>query len=298
MKFPELPLADLKPFSFRLSNAEYRAIRDLVYSQTGIRLSENKRALIISRLQKLLRARGFHSFAQYYDHVMKDKSGEALSELVNRISTHHTFFYREKAHFDFFFQTVLPELSRILDRTRDIRIWCSGCATGEEPYTLIMLMMEYFGDAYGQWNAGLLATDIAAEVLEFARAGVYSQERIHRLPPRLKNKYFVSAGPERWAVRERVKKEVTFRRFNLINRRFPFKKPFHVIFCRNVMIYFDQATRQDLVARFYQATAPGGYLFIGHSESLDRSRSPYIYVLPAVYRKVGHGPSHSRIGGG
>ena len=270
-----------------LSDKAFARLRSLVYEFCGINLTEQKRSLVVGRLNKLIKSLGFADFETYCDYLEKDKSGAAVAELVNRISTNHTFFYREKAHFDFFSQTALPQFEALLKQTgsKDLRIWCAGCSTGEEPYMLVMLMMEYFGRSYANWDAGLLATDISSKALNTAIAGVYPEERLAQLPASFRNKYFTKRGQD-WAVAENVKREVTFRRFNLMNDRFPFKKPFHAIFCRNVMIYFDRPTREALVDRFYRHTLPGGYLFIGHSESLGRERCPYDYVLPALYRRT------------
>jgi len=270
-----------------LSDSEYRAIRELVYKHFGINLTDRKRSLVVGRLQKLLRAKGFRSFRQYYEHILGDSSHRALQELANRISTNHTFFYRERAHFDFFTATVLPRLTSELKslNSRDLRIWSAGCSTGEEPYTLIMLMMEYFGAEYRMWDAGILATDISEQALSTARNGIYPEERTALIPPALKHKYFVNPGNGELAIRDSVKREAVFRRFNLMNERFPFRKPFHVIFCRNVMIYFDQATRDALVRKLHEMTTPGGYLFIGHAETISRGTSLYRHIMPAVYRR-------------
>jgi chemotaxis protein methyltransferase CheR len=148
-----------------------------------------------------------------------------------------------------------------------------------------MLMREFLGAEYAQWNAGILATDISDRVLATANAGTYPEERVAALPEPLRRKYFQRLPDGQWRVVDTLKKEATFRRFNLMNERFPFKSPFHIIFCRNVMIYFDQPTRETLVRKFHQFTEPGGYLFIGHSETLGREQSLYRYLMPATYQK-------------
>lgn len=270
-----------------LSDKAFGRIRSLVYSHCGINLTDQKRSLVVGRLNKLLKQRGIASFDDYCHYLESDKSGRALDELVNRISTNHTFFYREKAHFEFFFDHALPEAVAACkaEGHKDLRIWCAGCSSGEEPYMLIMLMMEYFGREYAQWDAGILATDISSKALTTAINGVYPDDRMGQLPAKYRSKYFHRQG-DMWAVNEEVKREVTYRRFNLMNPRFPFKRPFHMVFCRNVMIYFDKTTREALVKRFFMHTRPGGYLFIGHSESLGRDECPYEYVMPALYKRV------------
>jgi len=271
----------------RISDEEFQLMRRLIYDRVGINLTEQKRSLLVGRLQKLLRKEGFATFKEYYEHLVSDKTEQALSTLVDLVSTNHTFFNREKAHFDYFHSTALPEvIARLKSQNRrDLRVWCAGSSTGEEPYMLLMLMHEALGSDYPHWDAGLLATDISDRVLQIAKAGIYSEDKVALVPEALKRKYFRKLPDGNWAVTEQIKKEAFYRRFNLMNKQFPFKKPFDIIFCRNVMIYFDQPTRNALVERFHQYTAPGGYLFIGHSESLGRSQSLYKYIMPALYRK-------------
>ena len=284
---PAQSLPDMPGTAMGISDREFRLIRDLVYERFGINLTREKRALLVGRLGKLLRKQGFGSFQDYYKYLLADRSGRALDSLVNRISTNFTFFYRESEHFAFFLSPVLPEMARRIkgENHRDLRVWCAGCSTGQEPYTLQMLIREYFGKNYAMWEAGLLATDISAKALQTATRGLYPEEALDKLPRPLKRRYFRKAGDGEYEVADALKREVTFRRFNLMNERFPFRKPFDVIFCRNVMIYFDQPTRDALVRRFYENMVPGGYLFIGHSETLGREQSLYEYVKPAVYRR-------------
>ncbi len=264
-------------------------MRRLIYDRFGINLTEQKRSLLIGRLQKHIRSLGLSSFKQYYQHLINGKCEEQLSQLVDRVSTNYTYFNRENDHFKFFSDTVLPEVTGRLEKagTRDLKVWCAGCSSGEEAYMLLMLMHEFFGRQYASWDAGILATDISNRALATARAGIYSAERADNLPGRLKNRYLHRTGDGHWAVNEPLKKEAVFRRFNLMNRQFPFKKPFQVIFCRNVMIYFDLPTRETLVRKFHRFTEPGGYLFLGHAETLGRNHNLYNYQLPAVYKKEG-----------
>lgn len=270
-----------------ISDQEFRQLRDLIHQRFGINLTEQKRSLLVGRLQKLMRRLNLQTFASYYDYLSNDKTEGALSELVDLISTNHTYFNREKDHFDYFVQTALPKTIEKLrkEKRKDLRIWCAGCSSGEEPYTLLMLMMEYLGADYSSWDAGILATDISDRALTVARRGTYASERVMQLPEPLRRKYFAPAGHEEMTVIDKIKQEATFRRFNLMNTTFPFKKPFQMIFCRNVMIYFDQPTREALVSRYHQFTEPGGYLFIGHSETLGRSQTLYRYLKPALYQK-------------
>lgn len=272
----------------QLTDKEYRLISGLVYERFGINLGEQKRSLIIGRLNKVLRQYGFRTFKEYYDYVLSDNTGAALTTLIDRISTNHTFFYRENDHFEYFSEIVLPEIIANLKNRRrhDIRIWCAGCSTGEESYTLAMILLEQLGNEFKQWDPGILATDISTRALDKAVAGVYQDENVEKMPASLKNKYFVRQNGQTWKVSEQVKSLVTYRKLNLIDEIYPFRKKFQTIFCRNVMIYFDKPTRDGLVERFYRYMEDGGYLFIGHSETLGRNHPSFRYLKPALYRKA------------
>lgn len=270
-----------------LSPEEFRKISEFVYARFGINLTEDKKTLVFGRLQKLLKKYQKSSFGELFSFVVKEETGEAISDLINNLSTNHTFFYREKSHFEYFTGTLLPELTARLKAhgSNDVRLWSAGCSSGEEPYLLIMLMKEFFGMNYAQWNSGALATDISATVLNKAARGVYGAESLQYLPPVFLRKYFKQCSEDEWEVIESVKREVTFRRFNLTNEQFPFKKKFHIIFCRNVMIYFDEPTKRRLVEKFHSVLEDGGMLFVGHSETLSAHTDLFNYVLPAGYIK-------------
>lgn len=271
-----------------INDDEFSQLSRLVYDNFGIHLTDRKKGLVVGRLQKLVLSLGFNTFQEYYTHLKNDASNKAQTELINRISTNYSYFYRESDHFDFFTNTALPSVRQSLpgNNIKDLRIWSAGCSTGEEPYTLVMLMLEVFGPEYYTWDIGILATDISDRVIKSAEEAVYPADRLQRLPAKLIQKYFHPLPGSNFKIKDVVKREVTFRRLNLMNTRFPFKKPFHVIFCRNVMIYFDKPTRDGLIQRFYENLIPGGYLFIGHSETLGRDNAYLNYVKPAVYRKA------------
>ncbi len=272
----------------KLSDADFRYIRDLVQSHFGIHLTEQKRTMVSGRLQKLLREMGLPDFRAYRRHLEISGCEKALDDLINRISTNHTYFFREPEHFTFLRETILPELKahRIRSKNLDLRIWCAAASSGEEPYSILMTMLEFFGDDYADWDAGLLATDISVDALEAARCGSYSTGRVKGVPRTLLQKYFQKSTTGDWVVREDVRREITFRRFNLMNEQFPFRRLFDVIFCRNVMIYFNQSTRENLIKKLARHLVPGGYLLVGHSESIGRSNPNFFYVQPAVYRRV------------
>jgi chemotaxis protein methyltransferase CheR len=271
-----------------LKEHEYRRIRDLMQQHFGLHLSAEKKTLISNRLSHDVVSKGFLSYQAYLEAVEADSTGVALDHLASLIVTHHTAFFREAMHFGYLKTKVLPDIDGQLQRTQDpdLRIWCAAAATGEEAYSLMITLLEHFGTRYASLDAGLLATDISTRALSKARRGVYTAEQVRVVSALLRQRYFRQMSQQQYEVLPRVREEVVFRKFNLMTRRYPFKKPFHIIFCRNVMIYFDAATRRQLVHKLYDVTAPGGYLFIGHAETIDRQDRRYAYVRPAVYRKL------------
>jgi chemotaxis protein methyltransferase CheR len=268
-------------------DAEFAALQQLIEERFGIHLADAKRALLVNRLQKRLRALGLRRFRDYYQRVRSDPGGDELQEMVDCIATNHTYFFREADHFDLLCARILPEVTARIERSgpRDLRVWCAGCATGEEAYTLMIVLLEFFGPAYRAWDAGLLATDLSARALAAAREGLYDEGQLARVPPLLRNKYLRPAAKDRWHVHTSVRDEITFRRLNLMQASFPFRRRFHVIFCRNVMIYFRTEQRRQLVARFERFLEPGGYLVIGHAETLGAFPHGLRARGTSVYRK-------------
>jgi len=274
---------------YDISNEEYHLIKNLVYDKFGIDLGSKKQSLVTGRLQKILNSGGFRSFEDYYHFILADQSGQALSTLVDRISTNHTFFFRENEHFEFLRTEILPGLKTRLSKTQDqsIRIWSAGCSSGEEPYTLAIVLKEFFSLDFGNWDVRILATDISSNVLKRAADGIYPKEALQTLDGRLRDKYFTSAGNDSFQARPALKELVLFRRLNLMREDFPFRQKFHLILCRNVMIYFDQPTREILIEKFHRYLLPDSYLFIGHAESLGRGNPWFKYIKPAVYYRIG-----------
>jgi chemotaxis protein methyltransferase CheR len=270
-----------------LDDKEFKYITAMLYDRFGIHLGEQKRVLIAGRLSKRIRQLGFDSFTKYIEHLSEDKTGEELSELINRITTNHSFFFREREHFDFLVNTVLPELEK---RHKDelkypLRIWSAGCATGEEVYSLCMLLKEYFNTRLDTMDYGLLATDISMAALQAAEKGEYVANKLAELPTNYRLSYFTQKDKDTYAIKSEIRKMVLFKRLNLMSDSYPLKGQFDAVFCRNVMIYFDQASREKVVNALYRYVKPGGYFFIGHSESLKRESCAFTYIKPAVYRK-------------
>ncbi|MDR3238745.1 MAG: protein-glutamate O-methyltransferase CheR [Clostridiales bacterium] len=268
-----------------LTDQEYIRIRDYIKRNFGIHLGDEKKSLVYSRLRSILMEKEFHSFSEYFDYLTRDASGEAMIQFINRVTTNHTFFMRETNHFDFFRDTALPEIAERHQARKDLRLWCAGCSSGEESYTLEIIIQEFFKTRRQIWDTKILATDISTDALKKAAQGVYPNESLQTLPRHWRSEYFQKVDENNSVVTESVRNQILYRKFNLMAESFPFKHQMQVIFCRNVMIYFDNETRDQLVDKFYHLMEPGGYLFVGHSESLNRSGTKYRYVMPAVYRK-------------
>ncbi len=257
-------------------------LRDIVYAQSGIRLQDGRENMVSARLARRLRHLGLESEEAYLEYLKQELEGEVV-ELLDAISTNVTHFFREPAHFDFYKEY----LGQLLDEgQRRLRIWCAASSTGEEPYTLAMVLSELVRQRRATVDARILATDISTRVLEQAVAGVYSRDKVEPIPEPMKKRYFDSRGPAGdYAVKSCLKDILVFKRLNLSTPPFPMPGPLDVIFCRNVMIYFDTPVRDALVDEFTRLLSPGGYLIVGHSESLLRSGHQLERIGPSVYRR-------------
>ena len=273
-----------------LSNEEFELLRRLIYDSCGIKLTLSKKELVKARLSKRLTKVGKDTFKDYYKYVTKtDKTGNELIHLIDSISTNKTDFFREKKHFDFLNTSLLPSLisSKTKARNNKLRIWCAASSSGEEPYTLAMTVFNHLKPNNG-WDVKILATDISTKILKKAINGIYREEILKDIPPATISANFSRVLYENtncYKVKDHLRSIITFRRFNLMTPKFPFKNPFDFIFCRNVMIYFDSETQNRLVSKFYDCLPEDGHLFIGHSETLSRSSTSFKYIQPAVYRK-------------
>jgi chemotaxis protein methyltransferase CheR len=278
----EIKVDDIRP----LSEREFDQFRKLAYDTAGIDLQPGKEQLVSTRLSKQMRALRIGSYQEYYRFVTEDKTGDALIAMIDALTTNHTSFFREIAHFDFLRKNILPALS---ERDR-ISIWCAASSTGEEPYSIAFSILDELGiEALPKLN--ILATDISTRVLATAQRGAYSADRFGDLPPQQLRKYLLR-GEGKWRdwylVRKEIRAAIRFERLNLIGQ-FSHAAAFPVIFCRNVMIYFDRQTQEDVVQRLSNFLEPGGYLFIGHAESLNGLKQPLQYVRPATYVTPGTG---------
>lgn len=266
-----------------ITNDEFNRVVVYMKQKCGINLS-SKKILIQGRLENYLRKNHYASLTEFMDLVDKFPDGKEAQILMNALTTNHTYFWRENDQFIFLKEKVFPYLKEKNMKTKDWRIWCAASSSGEEPYTLAMLCMDYFGMEHSQWDTKILATDIDTNVLNKAVTGVYQSESVENLPESYVRRFFKKINDKEYEVRPELKNEVIFRQFNLMSP-LPFKKPLQVVFLRNVMIYFDDSTKEALLNRIYQCLEPGGYLFIGSTESLNQNHGKFQYVQPSIYRK-------------
>ncbi len=267
--------------SAELNHRQFDAISQLIYTKCGISLKKGKEALVRARLMKRLRALKLKTIDDYMAFLDSEQGDHEIGTLIDVMTTNKTSFFREAAHFDFLTDRVIPEI-----RSPKIRIWSAACSSGEEPYTLAMVLRESIPQI-DRTDLLILATDISNEMLATARRGVYSQERAADVPRALRPKYFQRSrrwGPNQVQVSNDLKKLVRFGALNLMHP-WPMRGSFNAIFCRNVMIYFDRPTQQTLVNRFWDLLESGGYLFVGHSEGLSGIKHRFQYTQPAVYKK-------------
>lgn len=273
-----------------ITDREFSLFQELIYKEAGIYLADAKKPLLTGRLTRRLRELGLHSFNAYYHRVLEEETERIC--LLDAVSTNETHFFREPNQFEFLDQQLLPEWSRAADlgrRSRIIRVWSAGCSSGEEPYSLAMILLSHFPFASG-WKIELLATDLSTRVLERARKAIWPIERAKEIPDRYLKPFMlrgmrsqegnIKAGPE-------IRSLIRFERLNLNDDVYPFQGPFDLLFCRNVLIYFDTQSKRRVIDRLLRCLSPAGYFFVGHAESLtglgDRVRS----VIPTVYVKGG-----------
>lgn len=263
-----------------MNNEEFALYQQLIYKECGINLTPAKKQLLTVRLGKPMRALNIQSFRAYRNYIQKDQSRQELIQLIDAISTNKTDFFREIDHFHFLQSQVFPTL---LNRHR-IRFWSAGCSSGEEPCTIGMTILEHTGGVIDR-DIKILATDISTKILTKAEQAIYSTDQIAGVPGLLRHKYFLKGEQDGYyLVKKPIRDLIRFRRLNFMEP-FPLNTKFDIIFCRNVMIYFDKTTQEGLINKFANQLAPGGYLFIGHSESLSGIETNLKYIKPTIYRK-------------
>ncbi len=271
----------------KMDRKVFNQLRTIIYQTSGISLSEKKENLVAARIGKRMRALGIQTHKEYLEMVKSNETGEEVTEMLDAISTNVTSFFREPSHFQFV-ETVFKQW---LDQGQKVfRFWSAASSTGEEPYTLAMVIKETLGDR--KVDLKILGTDINTKVLQVCRNGVYKKEKMASVPPVLRDRYAdyrIVDGDYSYVIKPELKQLVSFCRLNLSKPPFPMSGPFDIVFCRNVMIYFDNDVRKRLLDELYRLIKPGGYLLVGHAESLTGMLSGFKAVKPSVYTKNNQG---------
>jgi len=282
-----------------LANADFNRLRSLIYEEAGINLGSEKKTMLEIRLRRRLHSLQHASCAEYCEYVFSPEGKKReLIHLIDAVTTNKTDFFREAGHFDYLASKALPDLAAIYGDRRTCLVWSAGCSTGEEPYTLAMVLSEYAGSHPG-FQFKVLATDVSTTALDKARMGVFKSEVTGPVPPPLRRKFFMRSrepGSDLLRIIPEVRAAVEFRRLNFMDADLGLTETPEIIFCRNVIIYFDRPTQFRLLRKLTRLLAPGGYFFAGHSESLQGMDLPVTSAGTAVYRKVEHG-SYSRSAG-
>jgi len=272
-----------------MSDDEFERLRRFIYERLGISIPRSKKPMLQARLQKRLRYLNLNSFKEYCDYLFKLEGIEAeFPELVDAVTTNTTEFFRESNHFDFLINSILPQWFKTYGCERTLLLWSAGCSTGEEPYSLAMVLQD-FAEKNPGFNFFVLATDINTKVLQKAVKAIYPEESALKIPWSLKKKYLLRSkdrSKKMVRIAPEIRAKVRFRRLNFM-REFKLSEPVDIIFCRNVFIYFDRITQKRVILRFCTNLMRGGYLFLGHSESLAGMRLPLKQVVPSVYQKIG-----------
>lgn len=272
-----------------ISNSDFGRLRSLIYTQSGIYLSADKKTMLELRIKRRLRSLDLGSFAEYCNYLFgAHGQKEEIVHLLDVVSTNKTDFFREPEHFDFLVNRAVPDLMARNESGRPLLIWSAGCSTGEEPYTMAIVLNEY-ALAHSGFRFRVLATDLSTTVLAKAERGVFNTEVVRPVPGGLQQKYFMRSR-DRSSNQTRVvpdlRKLIEFRRLNFMDDDFGLPQKADVIFCRNVIIYFDQQTQQKIIQKLAHQLLPGGFLFVGHSETLHDMNLPLTPVAPALYRKM------------
>jgi chemotaxis protein methyltransferase CheR len=271
-----------------MSDREFMLLRECIHTQCGIKMPPVKKIMLEARLQKRLRRLGIMSFSEYFEYLFDSSAGkEELVHMIDSVTTNKTDFFREPAHFSYLAEKVLPEFMGT-DSDKGFMVWSAGCSSGEEPYTLAMVLSE-FQEQHTGFRCSILATDISTRVLEKARLGIYDQERVAPVPFVLKKKFVMrDKDQSRGLVRiaPELRSLVRFLRMNLLDDHCVLAESADVIFCRNVIIYFDRETQEKLLGRLCRSLKTGGYLFLGHSETMHGFDLPLVRIVSTVYRKI------------
>ena len=249
-----------------LSETDFIKLSEFIQKEFGINMTK-KKELLSSRIMQIIREFKYDSLEAYVEYILEKPTTKDLEILLNAVTTNYTYFMRENEHFQYFKEEVLPQLVKRKD-DNTLNIWCAGCSTGQEAYTISMILKDYFANSSTKWDTRILATDISSEVLDIAKEGIYDESSIKEMSDNWVDKYFDKIGNGNYQANKELRNNISFRIFNLMDD-IKFKVKFDVIFCRNVMIYFSKETKSALVRRFYDASVKEGYLFVGQSENIS-----------------------------
>lgn len=273
----------------RMNSKDFERLSSFIYQECGIKMPPAKRTMLEARLQKRLRLLNFGSFTHYCDYLFsRDGQEQELIHMIDLVTTNKTDFFREPDHYNYLTGNVLPEWCKHNGCRTPLSIWSAGCSTGEEPYTLAMVLNE-FAATESSFNFKIMASDISTRVLEKAATAVYDMDRVGPINAQLRRKYLLRSkdkASELVRIVPELREKIKFRRINFMDSDFDFREPFDIIFCRNVIIYFDRPTQERLLNKFYRYLKPGGWVFMGHSETLSGLDVPLTMVHPTVYRKL------------
>ena len=276
--------------TMQLAGSDFKFICQFVYENTGIVLNDNKREMLYRRLTRIVREKKLNSFTDYCN-LLRERTEQEKDFFINAITTNLTSFFRENHHFEYLMNEEIPALmkSKVSNPNgkKRLRVWSSASSTGEEPYSIAITLLEAMKKDLPLWDIKILATDIDSDVLAKGKSGVYDLNRIEDIPKKIKQTYFfqgVGTSKKSVKVHDKLKNMITFKQLNLLHD-WPMTGPFDVIFCRNVIIYFDKKTQQDLFERYYEMLAPGGLLFLGHSENLGSYQKYFSNVGRTIFRK-------------
>lgn len=274
-----------KIYAAKLSDQEFERLSNFIYTRYGIKMPPVKKLMLQSRLQKRLKALKIYSFKEYVNYVFSKESGDEVVHMMDVVSTNKTDFYREPAHFDFLKQTVLPEY--VQKNIRSLKVWSAGCSSGQEVYTLAIVISEFL-EKNKAFDFHILGTDISTKVLKKAYAAIYSEQDVAMIPLEIKRKYMLKskdAHKKLIRITKALRNKTSYMRLNFMDEHYPVKEKFDIIFCRNVLIYFDRETQEKVINRLSQYLKPDGYFFLGHSESITNINVPLKQVKPTIFKR-------------
>ena len=270
-------------FAAKLSDKEFNTLSKFIYTRYGIKMPPAKRIMLQSRLQKRLRALKIYSFAEYVDFVFSKKGDEEVVHMMDVVSTNKTDFYREPAHFEYLTKNVLPEY--LQNNTRKLKLWSAGCSSGQEVYTLAIVISEFLESNPG-FDFSIFGTDISTKVLKLAHNAIYKEEAVAMIPLEIKRKYLLKSKDKtkkNIRVNSKLRNKTSYQRLNFMDSNYNINEQFDIIFCRNVLIYFDRETQEQVINKLCRHLKPGGYFFLGHSESITNINVPLTQVKPTIF---------------